>query len=90
MVFRIVLLCLILLIIELYTFQVLKTLIKTGSEFKIEIINTGQLGDANKSDSCFGIANTTNRLELLFGKKALFSLKNLDTKNVISEITIKI
>ncbi|MBK8367533.1 MAG: histidine kinase [Bacteroidetes bacterium] len=63
--------------------------LKTDSGFKIEIINTGQLGDVTKTDSGFGVANTTNRLELLFGKKASFNLKNLDDKNVISEITIK-
>ena len=62
---------------------------KTISNFKIEIINTGQLSENNKTDSGFGIANTTNRLELLFGKNATFSLKNLDLKNVISEIIIK-
>jgi sensor histidine kinase YesM len=62
---------------------------KTSVDFKIEIINTGQLLENNKPDSGFGIANTTDRLELLFGKKATFSLKNLDTKNVISEIIIK-
>ena len=62
---------------------------KIDSDFKIEIINTGQLMENSKSDSGFGIANTTNRLELLFGKKALFTLKNLDDKNVISEIFIK-
>jgi two-component system LytT family sensor kinase len=60
--------------------------LKTDSGFKIEIINTGQLGDVTKTDSGFGVANTTNRLELLFGKKASFNLKNLDDKNVISEI----
>ncbi len=65
------------------------TTLKTETDFKIEIINTGQLSENNKTDSGFGIANTTNRLELLFGKKANFSLKNLDDKNVISEINIK-
>ncbi len=62
--------------------------IKKNIGFEIEIINTGQLGDVTKTDSGFGIANTTNRLELLFGKKASFSIKNLDDKHVISEITI--
>lgn len=62
--------------------------IKKSIGFEIEIINTGQLGDITKTDSGFGIANTTNRLELLFGKKASFSIKNLDDKHVISEITI--
>jgi LytS/YehU family sensor histidine kinase len=62
--------------------------IKTESSFEIEIINTGQLMLESKSDSGFGVENTTNRLELLFGKKASFSLKNLDDKNVISKIII--
>lgn len=62
--------------------------VRTDQGFVIHIINTGQLG-ADDSNSGFGLANTTNRLDLLFGKKALFSLKNLDSKNVISEIIIK-
>jgi two-component system LytT family sensor kinase len=63
---------------------------KTGSDFKIEIINSGQLLVNNKPDSGFGVENTTHRLELLFGKKAAFSLKNLDAQHVISTITINI
>ncbi|MCD6018968.1 MAG: signal transduction histidine kinase, LytS [Bacteroidetes bacterium] len=62
---------------------------KLENTFLIEIINTGQLQLNNKSDSGFGVENTMNRLELLFGSKASFSLKNLDNKNVISKIIIK-
>jgi sensor histidine kinase YesM len=62
--------------------------LKTETGFEIEIINTGQLTPNTKSDSGVGVENTTNRLELLFGKKASFSLKNLDYKNVISKIII--
>jgi sensor histidine kinase YesM len=62
--------------------------LKTETGFEIEIINTGQLMLQTKSDSGVGVENTTNRLELLFGKKASFSLKNLDDKHVISKITI--
>jgi len=62
--------------------------LKTENGFEIEIINTGQLMLQTKSDSGVGVENTTNRLELLFGKKASFSLKNLDDKHVISKITI--
>lgn len=62
--------------------------IKKEDQFIIQITNTGQL-DLNRTGSGFGVANTTNRLELLFGKKASFSLRNLDAKNVISEIIIK-
>lgn len=62
--------------------------IKTENGFEIEIINTGQLQTNSKSDSGFGLENTTHRLELLFGKKASFIIKNLDDKNVISKIII--
>lgn len=62
---------------------------KVEDVFNIEIINTGQLVLNSKSDSGFGVENTTNRLELLFGNKASFSLKNKDDKNVISKVTIK-
>lgn len=61
---------------------------KSESGFEIEIINTGQLVNQSKSDSGFGLENTINRLELLHGKKASFSLKNLDDKNVVSKIII--
>jgi two-component system, LytTR family, sensor kinase len=63
--------------------------LKTETEFKIEIINTGQLNISEKSDSGFGIANSTNRLNLLYGNRASFTLRNLDDKHVISEIIIK-
>ena len=57
--------------------------------FKIEILNTGQM--ENKiSETGVGLANTTNRLELLFGKAASFSLKNLDNNTVLSEIIINL
>lgn len=62
--------------------------LKNDNGFELEIINTGQLNTSIKSDSGVGVENTTNRLELLFGKKASFSLKNLDDKNVISKIII--
>lgn len=62
--------------------------LKSENGFKIEIINTGQINIDAISDSGVGVENTTNRLELLFGKKASFSLKNLDDKNVISKIII--
>lgn len=62
---------------------------KQGNDTKIEITNTGQLHDKKNSDSGFGIENTKDRLEYLYGNKASFSLKNLDNKHVISEIIIK-
>lgn len=64
--------------------------IKEKGDCKIEIINTGQLFSSKSNDSSgFGIENTTNRLEFLFGNKASFTLNNLDDKHVISQIIIK-
>lgn len=60
-----------------------------NQQVTICIINTGQIKRTSDHDIGFGVANTTNRLELLYGKNASFSLKNLDEKNVISEIRIK-
>lgn len=62
---------------------------KNTEQVTIRIVNTGQLTVPEGHESGFGVANTTNRLELLFGKHANFFLKNLDDKHVISEIIIK-
>lgn len=62
---------------------------KDEQQVTIHIINTGQLKVADSHESGFGVANTTNRLELLFGKHASFYLKNLNDRQVISEIIIK-
>jgi sensor histidine kinase YesM len=62
--------------------------VKNDQQVMIRISNTGQL-NPHGTDTGFGVSNTTNRLELLFGKKASFDLKNLDETHVISEIVIK-
>lgn len=62
---------------------------KDEQQVTIHIINTGQLKVTDSHESGFGVANTTNRLELLFGKHASFYLKNLNDRQVISEIIIK-
>lgn len=62
---------------------------KNEQQVTIHIINTGQLKPTEDHENGFGVANTTNRLELLFGKHASFYLKNLNDKQVISEIIIK-
>lgn len=62
---------------------------KDERQVTIRITNTGQLKAIVGQDNGFGVANTTNRLELLFGKHANFYLKNLNEKEVISEIIIK-
>lgn len=61
---------------------------KQEQQSVIRIVNTGQLSNET-GESGFGVANTVNRLELLFGKKAHFSLRNLDDRQVLSEIIIK-
>lgn len=58
------------------------------NQLKISIVNTGQLIEQKNADSGFGITNTTNRLDLLYGTKASFTLKNRDDKHVLSEIII--
>ena len=62
---------------------------RTDADFKIEIVNSGQLLADKRPDSGFGLENTRNRLELLFGKKATFSIQNFDDQHVISTIIIK-
>lgn len=59
-------------------------------KFNIEIKNTGQLVNKEKSDVKIGIENTNNRLHILYGDKATFSLKNADDNHVISELNITI
>lgn len=61
---------------------------KINSELLVEIINSGQLDLSSQSDTGFGIENTTNRLQLLFGNNASFSIQNLDNQHVISTLKI--
>lgn len=61
--------------------------IKKNQCFIIQIINTGQLV-SHATHTGFGVTNTKQRLELLFGNKASFKLNNMDTNHVISEIII--
>ncbi len=58
--------------------------------FKIEVKNTGQLTQQSNSNTKFGVENTNNRLNIIYGNKAVFSLKNYDDKNVLSEVLIKL
>jgi LytS/YehU family sensor histidine kinase len=53
----------------------------------IQITNSGQF-NPNPITSGLGIENTRERLRILFEDKALFSIKNLDDKNVLTEITL--
>ena len=62
---------------------------KEGDFLKIRIFNTGQLNQEQMDTSeGFGIANTIERLNLLYGKQAFFDLKNLDASRVQAEVWI--
>ncbi len=53
----------------------------------IHITNSGQYFPKHET-SGLGIENTKERLRILFDDKANFSIKNLDDKNVLTEITL--
>lgn len=53
----------------------------------IQITNSGQY-NPNPITSGLGIENTRERLRILFDEKANFSIKNLDDKTVLTEITL--
>jgi LytS/YehU family sensor histidine kinase len=59
------------------------------SELYIQIINSGHIDEeALKNSTGFGIQNTKHRLNLLYGEKAFFSIKNSDGDKVIAELKI--
>ncbi len=58
--------------------------------FKIQILNTGQLIQNESDATGFGISNTINRLKLLYGDGASFSLTNEGDNIVLSELIIKV
>jgi LytS/YehU family sensor histidine kinase len=64
----------------------LKSFIEKGWHI-IQIRNTGQLPD-NVDGKGYGIANTRERLRLVFGGKAMFSLQNETPLDVLTEIKI--
>ncbi len=54
----------------------------------ISIRNSGQLKDEMKSESGFGIKNTLQRLQLLFGNNASLKISNQDSTTVLTELII--
>ncbi len=61
------------------------------SKLKIEIKNSGQIDtDSLQKAKGFGISNTKHRLSLLYGEKAVFSIKNYSENEVIAELVIPI
>ena len=61
------------------------------SKLKIEIINSGQIdADSLQKAKGFGINNTKHRLSLLYGEKAVFSIRNYSENEVVAELVIPI
>jgi len=58
-----------------------------NNTLKIYIRNTGQLKET-QSDSGFGIKNTLQRLQLLYGKAASLKISNQDATTVLTELII--
>jgi LytS/YehU family sensor histidine kinase len=54
----------------------------------IEIENTGELIIGTKPETGFGILNTTQRLNLLYGKDATFEIFNTDHQTVITKVIV--
>jgi two-component system LytT family sensor kinase len=54
----------------------------------VRICNSGQLVEKADTDSGFGIKNTLQRLQLLYGNAASLKISNRDTTSVITELAI--
>ncbi|MGB0390636.1 MAG: sensor histidine kinase [Salibacteraceae bacterium] len=65
----------------------LKTSI-SGDVMKVEIINSGQYNGNQESETGFGLINTKERLKILYGNLASFSICNLNKNMVLTEIRI--
>jgi two-component system, LytTR family, sensor kinase len=62
---------------------------KTDSDkLHIYIRNSGQLNGSHDNDSGFGIKNTRQRLQLLYGGKALLNMSNENNGTVLTELII--
>jgi sensor histidine kinase YesM len=57
----------------------------------ISIYNSGTFSESSKkskSETGFGLKNTRKRLELLYGESARFSIENIGSDTVLTEIWI--
>ncbi len=64
------------------------TITYENENLEISIINTGQIINKNKYHGGFGIENTIERLKILYGEKANFTLKNYTNYEVEAKIII--
>ncbi|MCP4460026.1 MAG: histidine kinase [Cytophagales bacterium] len=54
----------------------------------VQVRNSGQLGDEKSIGSGFGLSNTKKRLEMIYGDRFEFLIKNEDEKTVLTEIKL--
>ena len=59
-----------------------------GGRMEIQIRNTGQYLNGVKTSTGLGLKNTEQRLKLIYGEEADFSIINEDTKTVLTTVTI--
>jgi len=73
--------------------QVRGGVVKIVSDFKghyheLAVVNTGQLNGTSKSGGGFGLSSTKDRLQLLYGEKAKFEIKQVDPNLVEAKVLI--
>lgn len=61
---------------------------KENGELNISIENSGQFKEKTDGDVGFGLINTQQRLQLIYGDNARFEIKNTDNNTVLSKIKI--
>jgi two-component system, LytTR family, sensor kinase len=66
---------------------VINTSVK-GNLLMVSVINDGPLIQFNEENTGFGILNTKQRLNLLFGDKAAFELKSFGSNQTLAELKI--
>ncbi|MCW3070688.1 MAG: hypothetical protein JWO44_578 [Bacteroidetes bacterium] len=59
-----------------------------NEQLLILIRNSGQISEAKETDSGFGIKNTLQRLQLLYGKAASLKISNENNTTVLTELVI--
>lgn len=60
----------------------------TDQNLIIKVENSGQINAQSKPETGFGIINTTQRLNLLYGKNATFDMHNSTVNTVITQIVL--
>jgi two-component system LytT family sensor kinase len=61
----------------------------SGNYHELVIVNTGALNGSRDVDG-FGLASTKNRLQILFGKKANFDIREIDGNSVQARVLIPV